>query len=167
MGKPIIDLSTPEKEQLYIIDRVDIDPDTNCWLWKQRCTHGYGVVGPGHRLAKKYNNTKLSRLSYNIFVGPIPEGQVVRHKCRSRQCCNPAHLELGTQYENVQDKKRDGTTVKGVDQVSSKLTEQDVKDLRKLFATGRYTKRYLGNLFEISPTVIRRIILGVMWSHIS
>lgn len=41
-----------------------------------------------------------------IFTtGQLPDGRVVRHKCDNPVCCNPMHLEWGTQQENMEDMK--------------------------------------------------------------
>jgi hypothetical protein len=56
--------------------------------------------------------TRLAhRWAYEFFIGPIPKGLVVMHQCDNRRCCNPLHLKLGTQQENLKDmrdKKRQG-----------------------------------------------------------
>jgi hypothetical protein len=41
------------------------------------------------------------RISYKEFIGPIPEGLVIDHKCRTRHCVNPDHLEPVTSLENT------------------------------------------------------------------
>lgn len=41
------------------------------------------------------------RLMYELFVGPVPPDKVLDHLCRNRWCCNPQHLEVVTQQENV------------------------------------------------------------------
>lgn len=70
-------------------------PDA-CWLWTAflpAC--GYG---------RFYVNGKLHlahRISYEMFVGPIPEGLCLDHLCRVRNCVNPRHLEPVTHQENV------------------------------------------------------------------
>ena len=66
---------------------------------------GYGQmpVNPVSRLAHRW--------VYSYFIGPIPKGKVIMHMCDVRICCNPLHLKLGTQLENLKDmnnKKRHG-----------------------------------------------------------
>jgi len=34
------------------------------------------------------------RASYLTFVGPIPEGTIIRQSCGNRLCVNPEHLEV-------------------------------------------------------------------------
>lgn len=47
----------------------------------------------------------LHRAAYELYVGPIPDGLDLDHVydrgCRSRRCCNPAHLEPVTRQENI------------------------------------------------------------------
>jgi hypothetical protein len=44
------------------------------------------------------------RLSWLVNVGEIPEGMHVLHKCDNRPCCNPKHLFLGTNLDNIKDR---------------------------------------------------------------
>ena len=67
-----------------------------CWLWtKSFSPNGYGVM----KIDGK--NVKAHRLSYELFVGSIPDGLELDHLCRVRHCVNPAHLEAVTHRENV------------------------------------------------------------------
>jgi hypothetical protein len=60
-----------------------------CWLWTgTRRPDGYGVVKHAGRL------WRVHRLAYEVFVGPIPPGQCVHHRCGVRACINPNHLAL-------------------------------------------------------------------------
>lgn len=57
----------------------------------------------------------IHRLMYTLLVGPIPDGLVCCHRCDNPPCCNPEHIFLGTESENILDavsKKRDRQTRK-------------------------------------------------------
>lgn len=69
-----------------------------CWLWTGALNGvGYGVLGRG---ARDDGLVYAHRLSFELFVGPIPEGLHIDHVCRTRRCVNPFHLEAVTQSRN-------------------------------------------------------------------
>ena len=67
-----------------------------CWEWQgARSGNGYGTLGVDGR-------TRLAhRLSYQHFIGPIPDGLDLDHLCRVRWCVNPRHLEPVTRSVNA------------------------------------------------------------------
>ena len=74
---------------------VSPEPNSGCWLWTGSISEdGYG----------KFKMTQAAwaahRVSYELFVGPIPEGLQIDHLCRVRCCVNPKHLEPVTLQEN-------------------------------------------------------------------
>ena len=74
-----------------------------CLIWTASTDAcGYGLF----RVDKKI--TRAHRFSYETFVNKIPDGILVRHKCDNPSCVLPAHLELGTQQDNMNDKVRRG-----------------------------------------------------------
>jgi hypothetical protein len=80
------------------------EPNSGCWLWTGGLTKsGYGSFG-----ADTNWPMRAHRYSYLRFNGPIPDGQVVRHKCDVMCCVNPKHLEVGTQADNMNDAKTRG-----------------------------------------------------------
>lgn len=81
-----------------LLESREIDNETGCWLWtKSRGKKGYGQIW------YKGKFVRVSRLAYEVFVGPIPEGLNVLHKCDNPPCFNPDHLESGTQSKNILD----------------------------------------------------------------
>jgi hypothetical protein len=80
-----------------------VDADTGCWLWQATLTkNGYGLIhksptGPD----EKPRALIAHRVSYELYIGPIPDGLTIDHLCRVRHCVNPDHLEAVTLRENV------------------------------------------------------------------
>lgn len=71
---------------------------SGCWEWQGYVNQdGYGVIGLNNKTARAH------RVAYALANGPIPDGLVVRHSCHNPACCNPDHLSIGTQRDNVQD----------------------------------------------------------------
>jgi hypothetical protein len=70
--------------------------DGDCWTWTGAATgNGYGSVGHEGRTRSTH------KLSYELLIGPVPEGLQIDHVCLNKLCCNPSHLEPVTGLENV------------------------------------------------------------------
>ena len=68
-----------------------------CWIWTGHISKsGYGMFALEHR-----KPVGAHRMSYELSVGPIPQGLVIDHLCRKRICVRPSHLEVVTQRENL------------------------------------------------------------------
>lgn len=95
-----------------------------CWPWLGAGKgNGYGHTsrGPAHRV------------SYELFVGPVPNGMDVCHKCDNRACVNPDHLFLGTRAENMADMKAKG---RGAGGCRKHLRESQVQEIRRRLSVG-------------------------------
>ncbi|NIM15519.1 MAG: hypothetical protein GTO45_26365 [Candidatus Aminicenantes bacterium] len=74
-----------------------------CWRWKGwRDRVGYGRVTV-RRLGDK-KNYYVHRLMYAYYKGNIPKKKEIHHKCYTRECCNPDHLELTNHSANIEDR---------------------------------------------------------------
>lgn len=81
---------------------VTIDPDTGCWVWQRaKNREGYGRMSVPNSHRAGGGVWFAHRVSYEVFVGPIPEGLVLDHLCRNRACVNPDHLEPVTHKTNL------------------------------------------------------------------
>ncbi len=74
------------------------EPNSGCWLWEGTINNkGYGSF----HVSKERHSAKAHRFSFETFIGPIPDDFVIDHKCRTRCCVNPDHLEPVTNDENM------------------------------------------------------------------
>lgn len=79
-----------------VLSRLMICPD-GCLVWTGHCDDkGYGRVQAGTGRPQK-----VHRVTYQMFVGPIPAGLELDHLCRVKRCGSPAHLEPVTHAENM------------------------------------------------------------------
>lgn len=73
-----------------------LDKSGDCWIWTGYKLNGYGRFDINDR-----NKIYAHRYAYNLWVGEVPDDSVVHHKCSNRACCNPDHLQLTTQQDNL------------------------------------------------------------------
>ena len=103
-----------------------------------------------------------SRVAWELFRGPIPEGLCVLHTCDVRHCVNPDHLFLGTKRDNSDDMIRKGrakhTGMKGPSNPNSKLTWKQARQIRHLYNTGDFSQRFLGQIFHLSCSTIQDVL---------
>lgn len=80
------------------LERVEQGP-AGCWFWVGGIrAAGYGTFAI--KRGKRWTQTTASRVAYQLYVGPIPDGFEVDHLCRSRPCVRPDHLEAIPLAEN-------------------------------------------------------------------
>jgi len=136
-----------------------VDKTDSCWLWKGCISCGYGRFTYS---AKSYGSHCFSWL---LAGNTIPEGHLIRHKCRNRHCVNPEHLETGTREDNMADKVRDGTVCNGSSMNSnSKLTEEQARTIRA--NPENKTIVQLGEQYGIHNSTVSKIILRKTWKHL-
>lgn len=120
---------------------------------------GYGRFQYEGRLLKSAH-----RVAYELAVGPIPVGLLVRHTCDNPPCCNPAHLELGTNADNASDRDTRGRLGerRGEANGNARLNEQQVREIRAAAAS-----RGLAAVYGVSPVTIQAIRARRIWKHVA
>jgi hypothetical protein len=142
------------------LSKVDKNGDNGCWVWtggKDRT--GYGKV----KIAGK--TLRPHRVSYELYLGEIPDGLFVLHSCDNRPCVNPAHLSVGTHQQNMKERNERGRTAKGEGLRLLKLTEQDVREIKILLGFG-FSVRELGKMYNVDFTLISCIKRNKIWKHV-
>lgn len=94
------------------------------------------------------------RVSYELFCGEIPKGKHILHTCDNRKCVNPEHLYAGTAKDNVRDKVERYQGMWG----RMKTPFETIEKARKLYASGKYSQREVGEMLGIKQTQVSRYV---------
>jgi len=164
-GKPLVKLQTQYhgvSEAMRLLLRCDKRGPDECWPFigsrPKQGWHGQFTTGnrsePAHRSA------------WRLFVGEIPVGVSVLHKCDNPICINPAHLFLGSQSDNMKDMWAKGRArpgvVRGEPHGMSKLSAEAVRFIRESDAPGTE----LAAKYGVTPTTICDVRKRRIWRHI-
>ena len=158
-GKPMFSMV------MRIKSRVNVNPRTGCWNWTGSFRKdGYGKLLVGSKIDGSRRTVTASRASYETFVGKIPPGMVVCHKCDNPRCVNPDHLFVGTWKDNFDDMVRKGRRhqARGSHIGCSKLTEAVVRRIKQ---SPKSTKE-LADRYGVHVSTIQKIKNGVSWKHV-
>lgn len=147
----------PIKKQVTELERFNAKYSVtpSCWIWKASFgSSGYGQFLLNGRLQGAH------RVSYLLFVGNIPEGLFVCHKCDNKACVNPNHLWLGTHAENMRDLHDKKLAKVGEKHPMAKLAEKDVISIRN----DRRKSTEIAKDFPVTARTIRAIKSNKTWA---
>lgn len=132
-----------------------------CWDWKGVFDKdGYGFIHSGHN-----KQMRAHRAAYLLFKGIDPCNLLVCHKCDNPKCTNPDHLFLGNHKDNDTDSREKGRAAIGSKQPQAKITEENVKLVKKLLNEG-VKSCLLAKSFGLSTSQISAIKNGRSWKHV-
>lgn len=142
--------------------KVDRRGPDECWPWTSTKARRYGIFRFDWRERRM---RRAHRVAWEFSLGPIPDGMVVMHICDNPPCCNPTHLRLGTQLENIADRDRKGRTAhnSGERCGHAKITRQVAAEIRAAYR-GRGDQPRLAAAFGVHRTTISRVVNGEAWA---
>lgn len=125
--------------------------NNGCWIWIKLKAGDYG------KLRWKSKTISAHRASYTAFIGQVPSGLHVCHKCDDPLCVNPEHLWLGTPKENKLDAKRKNRIPLGTKNHFHKFSDEQTEEMRKLKSEG-FTYDRLKRIFNCSTIHIYNVV---------
>lgn len=134
---------------------------------------GYERVDLYSNKDKKYLKRSVHRLVAEAFIpNPLLKPQV-NHIDGDKTNNTIDNLEWCTAKENTAHSIKTGLTDfskinyrKGEGASSSKMTNEDVKELREMYDTGEFSLKELSIYFDISITTVWNIAKRKTWTHI-
>lgn len=140
--------------------KVRIGSDSECWEWQGHVTkNGYGQIG--HKGVLIYAH----RAAATVILDYLDPEATVMHTCDNRRCCNPAHLVVATMAENNADKIAKGRANyrKGEHHERSKLTWEQVREIRQRWNNTTATGPAMAEEYGVSPAAIEYIVTNRSW----
>jgi hypothetical protein len=172
--------ATPEERYWGRVARGQAD---ECWLWT-------GLVSPsGYGVFWWHGHTgRAHRFGWSLAHGPIGPGLLVLHLCEARhadpisyrRCQNPAHMRLGTDRDNVDDRVAKGRTAcgdrngsrlhlatrpRGERHYSARLDDELVRHIRARARAGDQ-KAAIARDLQIGESTVWNVINRRTWKHV-
>lgn len=132
-----------------------------CWEWTASLNNGYGWFNTGskikhaHRVAA-FLSGKLDSLDSEFHV---------LHHCDNPKCCNPNHLFIGTNNDNIADKVNKGRCgfkrMNGQSNGMSKLKNNQIKEIKGLYFSSMFSQSQLAKKYGIQQSHVSRIVNGI------
>lgn len=156
--------ANPKESIQRFLDYIDIDEQTGCWNWSGfRHDFGYGYV--------KFMGRAIGvhRVMWFLIHGAFNSKPFfVLHHCDNPPCCNPDHLFLGTQKDNLHDAATKLRMALGERHWGCILTTEDVVNIRSRYVprSSSESAAALAREYGVSPANISSIIRRKSWRHV-
>jgi hypothetical protein len=153
-------MRTNFREALTYFEQQLFAPSDGCRLWPySKLPTGYGQVW----CPAKRKPDSVARLTCEAWYGPKPfPDAVVAHSCGNPECWAGEHLRWTTCKENSADMIKHGRSTRGEINPMSKLTRNEVQEIRALYKSG-WLQRQIAEKFDIGRKTVSNIIIGNSW----
>lgn len=147
-----------------------LNETTGCIEWQR----GKGSFGYGSLIGANGKSIKAHRMAWELTKGKIPGGMEVLHSCDNPPCCNPEHLFLGTQKENLEDMTKKGRRntshnfkpQDGENNNRAKLKKPDIISIKAYLRDGKMSHREIAIIYGVSRSLITLINTERIWKGI-
>lgn len=128
-------------------------PD-ECWLWQG------GVSSAGYGQFDKHGRKVGAHVvAYEALHGTLPRGRVVRHKCDTPLCCNPAHLISGTHKDNADDRDKRGRYVPLHGDANGRTTVNRATVIAIFLAVKQgHSQAAVARAYQVKPSLVYDIV---------
>ena len=149
-------------------EKVATEPDERgCLRWLASTDKdGYGQFGRPATATHAKTMAKAHRTAWEMAGGEIPPGLLVCHKCDVRACVNPAHLFLGSDQVNSDDKLAKERQARGEAHGQRRLSARDVRRMRALRERDGTPYARLAAMFGVTTMTTHAACNGKTWRHV-
>lgn len=140
-----------------------IEDSNGCYIC---VSHAKCSNGRYYNIKRNNKIMLLHRYVYESYHEEIPNGLIVRHKCDNVLCINPNHLVLGSHQDNSNDKVERNRQAKFERNGASKLSNNDVLNIRKLYKDG-VMQRNIANMYDVTDSTISMIVNDIIWKDLN
>jgi len=155
--------SKQKLEELKKSFEKNVIKNDGCWDWKgAKDKDGYARMSCSPLLGAE----RAHMASYLIHIGKIPKGKLICHHCDVKVCTNPKCLFVAYPRYNSADMVIKNRQAKGSKNGTSKLSENQVKEIKKMLHLGN-TGPEIAKKYSVHYTTIYRIRDEKNWSHVT
>lgn len=149
--------SLTKDEEVRLWSKVNKSSPDKCWEWIAAKTPG----GYGKMMISERKMIVAHRGIWLSTYGELHPNLLVLHKCDNPSCCNPSHLFLGTDADNMRDKSAKGRDAYlfGRSNGNGKLSDEQISKIRKLSSSGK-SIAFLADEYNVHPSHIWSILIG-------